>query len=102
MELTLTGSAVSDKKMYEVGFLNRLVKREKLMPAAIELSERIRDNAPVSVMAAKESLLRGMDLGLDAGFDKAIEIYKHVYAGEDAQEGSLAFAEKRKPVWKSR
>ncbi len=102
MELTLTGSAVSDKKMYEVGFLNRLVKREKLMPTAIEIAERIRDNAPLSVMAAKESLLRGMDLGLDAGFDKAIEIYKHVYASEDAQEGSLAFAEKRKPVWKSR
>ncbi len=55
-----------------------------------------------SVMAAKESLLRGMDLGLGMGLEKAIEIYKTVYDSEDAQEGPRAFSEKRKPVWKGR
>jgi len=102
MEMTLTGDPIPAERMYKMGFLNRLVKREELMPTAISIAERIRDNAPLSVMAAKESLLRGMDLGLKAGFEKAIEIYKTVYASEDAQEGPRAFAEKRKPVWKGR
>lgn len=102
MELTLTGDPISANRMYQMGLINRLVKREELMPTAIAIAERIRDNAPLSVMAAKESLLRGMDLGLEAGFKKAVEIYESVYSSEDAQEGPRAFAEKRKPVWKAR
>lgn len=102
MELTLTGDPIPVDRMYQMGFINRLVKREELMPAAVAIAERIRDNAPLSVMAAKESLLRGMDLGLVAGFEKAVEIYESVYSSEDAQEGPRAFAEKRKPVWKGR
>mgnify|MGYP000365600440 CR=1 FL=1 len=102
MELTLTGEAVSAEKMLEVGFLNRLVKREELMPAATKIAERIRDNAPLSVMAAKASLLSGLDLGLKKGFAEAIKIHEIVYESEDAQEGPRAFAEKRKPVWKGR
>ena len=43
-----------------------------------------------------------MDLGLVAGFEKAVEIYESVYSSEDAQEGPRAFAEKRKSVWKGR
>jgi enoyl-CoA hydratase/carnithine racemase len=102
MELTLTGEAISVERMYQMGFVNRLVRREELMPAAMGIAECIKDNAPLSVRAAKESLLRGMDLGLKAGFEKAIEIYQSVYASEDAQEGPRAFAEKRKPIWKGR
>jgi len=102
MELTLTGEAISSERMYQMGFVNRLVRREELMATAMGIAECIRDNAPLSVMAAKESLLRGMDLGLKAGFEKAIEIYQSVYESEDAQEGPRAFAEKRKPIWKGR
>ncbi len=102
MELTLTGDPIPGERMYQMGLINRLVKREELMPTAVAMAERIRDNAPLSVMAAKESLLRGMDLGLEAGIEKAIEIYKAVYESEDAQEGPRAFAEKRKPIWKGR
>jgi len=102
MELTLTGEAISAERMYQMGFVNRLVGREELMPTAIGIAESIRDNAPLSVKAAKESLLRGMDLGLKAGFEKAMEIYQSVYASEDAEEGPRAFVEKRKPIWKGR
>jgi enoyl-CoA hydratase/carnithine racemase len=102
MELTLTGEAISAERMYQMGFVNRLVRREELMTTAMGIAECIKDNAPLSVRAAKESLLRGMDLGLKAGFEKAIEIYQSVYESEDAQEGPRAFAEKRKPIWKGR
>ena len=102
MELTLTGEVISAERMYQMGFVNRLVRREELMPTAMGIAECIKNNAPLSVRAAKESLLRGMDLGLKAGFEKAIEIYQSVYESEDAQEGPRAFAEKRKPIWKGR
>ena len=66
------------------------------------LAERIRDNAPLSVMAGKESILTAMSAGCDAGMALAHNIYRAAYASEDAQEGPRAFAEKRKPVWKGR
>jgi len=100
MELTLTGEVIPAERMYQMGFINRLVKRKELMPTVISIAERIRDNAPLSVIAAKESLLRGMGLGPTAGFEKALETYQPVYDSEDAQEGPRAFAEKRKPIWK--
>ena len=102
MELTLTGEVIPAERMYQMGFINRLVTRKELMPTVISIAERIRDNAPLSVVAAKESLLRGMDLGPTAGFEKAIEIYRPVYESEDAWEGPRAFAEKRKPIWRGR
>jgi 1,4-dihydroxy-2-naphthoyl-CoA synthase len=43
-----------------------------------------------------------MALGCDAGFDAAKEIYRRVYASEDAQEGPRAFSEKRQPHWLGR
>jgi enoyl-CoA hydratase/carnithine racemase len=54
MELTLTGEAISVERMYQMGFVNRLVRREELMPAAMGIAECIKDNAPLSVRAAKE------------------------------------------------
>ena len=101
-ELVLTGEPIPAERMYQLGFINRLVNREGLMDTAVAMAHRIRDNAPLSVMAAKESLLRGMDLGLKTGLEKAFEIYKPVYNSEDAQEDPRAFAEKRKPIWKGR
>ena len=65
-------------------------------------AERIRDNAPLSVMAGKESIMTAMSAGCEAGMALAHNIYRAAYASEDAQEGPRAFAEKRKPVWKGR
>jgi enoyl-CoA hydratase/carnithine racemase len=68
----------------------------------LAIAERVRDNAPLTVAAGKESILQAMTLGCDAGFAAAKQIYAKVYASEDAQEGPAAFAQKRPPQWKGR
>ena len=40
--------------------------------------------------------------GLQEGYDRADELWEHVYLSEDGQEGPRAFREKRKPVWQGR
>jgi len=102
LELVLTAEPLAAKRAYELGFVNKIVTRDQLMPTAKAMAEIIRDNAPLSVMAAKESFYRAMDLGCESGIEKALEIYAPVYTSEDAIEGPKAFAEKRKPVWKGR
>jgi len=66
------------------------------------LAETIRDNAPLSVVAGKRALLTAMSVGCDTGLEMAWQIYREVYASEDAQEGPRAFAEKRAPKWQGR
>ena len=69
---------------------------------ARELAVKIVDGAPLSVKAAKASVLAGMDLGCAAGLAKANELHVETYASLDAIEGPRAFAEKRKPVWQGK
>jgi len=90
------------QRLYDVGWINRVVPLEQLMPTAIQLATVLAENAPLSVRAAKEAMYKAMDVGRQAGLDAAKLIYEKVYASEDAIEGPRAFAEKRKPIWKGK
>ena len=50
IELTLTEQHILATRMHQIGFINRLVKRDELMPTAKAIAECIRDNAYLSVM----------------------------------------------------
>lgn len=103
MELVLTGELHPIERVYELGFINYLEDSpDAVRSRAQKLARRISDNAPLSVMAGKESILTAMSVGCDTGLQLAQRIYREVYASEDAQEGPRAFAEKRAPVWKGR
>jgi len=103
MEMVLTGELYPIETFHELRFINYLEDTPDAVRARAQaLAERIRDNAPLSVMAGKESILTAMSAGCDAGIALAHNIYRAAYASEDAQEGPRAFAEKRKPVWKGR
>ena len=87
------------------GFANRVVPLADLMPTAIALAEKIAGNAPLSVQASKRVALRIIDgqiAGDDAHWDDNKRERKVLMASEDAREGPLAFAQKRKPEWKAR
>lgn len=103
LELTLTGEMMPIERLREVGFINYVEPSpEAVRQRAYALANTIRDNAPLTVLAGKASVASAMSLGCDAGLAHAKELYKPVYASEDAQEGPRAFAEKRAPVWRGR
>jgi enoyl-CoA hydratase/carnithine racemase len=103
MELTLTGELIPIERFHALGFVNYVeASADAVRSKAYELAKRIRDNAPLTVLAGKESLLAAMSLGCERGMARAKEIYKPVYSSEDAQEGPRAFAEKRSPHWLGR
>ena len=101
-EILLTGNLMPARRLYDVGWINRVVPLDKLMPTAMEIAQVLVENAPLSVRAAKEAMYKAMDVGRQKGLDEAKKIYEKVYNSEDAKEGPRAFAEKRKPVWKGR
>lgn len=103
MEMMLTAELQQIEKFEKLGFVNYLEETPDAVRAkAKALAVMIRDNAPLSVQAAKRSVLTAMSVGCDTGLEMSWHIYRDAYASDDAQEGARAFAEKRPPVWKGR
>jgi enoyl-CoA hydratase len=100
MELALTGDPISAERGYEIGLVNRLAEPGGAVDAALELAEQITPNAPLALDATKQVLEANWDAGVF--WDKQGELTGPVFTSEDAREGSVAFAEKRAPVWKGR
>jgi enoyl-CoA hydratase len=102
MEIVLTGKPISAQRAYEVGLVNRLAAPEALMNAARELAYEVIEGAPLSVAAARETVMLSTEMGRAAALDSAWATHEAAYNSEDAQEGPRAFAEKRKPVWRGK
>ncbi len=100
LELVLTGSMYPISRFQAYGFINYVEPTpQAVRERALDLARTIRDNAPLTVWAAKKSIGATMDLGCSQGFEQAKKFHEQVYASRDAIEGPLAFAERRRPKW---
>lgn len=103
MELVLTGETMPIERLAEHGFVNYLEDTpDAVRSRAVHLARKIVEGAPLSVKAAKASVLAAMDLGYEKGLIEADRLHVETYASLDAVEGPKAFAEKRKPVWQGK
>jgi enoyl-CoA hydratase/carnithine racemase len=72
---------------------------ETLRDAAQRLAEQIAKNSPAAMAATKRALWGALEMGLTdackAGAKELVSMWGH----PDQEEGPLAFAEKRDPVW---
>lgn len=102
MEIVLTGRPISAQRAYEIGLVNRLAEPGAVLDAAIALAQEVLEGAPLSVAAARETVMLSTEMGRAAAIDAAYVAHETAYNSADAQEGPRAFAEKRKPVWQGR
>jgi enoyl-CoA hydratase/carnithine racemase len=97
MELMLLGETIDAQRMYDVGFINRVVPAGTQREAAMEYARRLAENAPLVLR-----LLRGF-VGevIPRGPAEAAALGRlaitRVRESADAQEGRASFREKRKP-----
>ncbi|MBD0322541.1 MAG: enoyl-CoA hydratase/isomerase family protein [Aldersonia sp.] len=102
MEILLTGRPITAQRAYEIGLVNRLAEPEQLLDAALELAREILAGAPLSVKAARETVMLATEMGRSAALQAARHASEYCYNSEDAQEGPTAFAQKRSPRWRGR
>jgi enoyl-CoA hydratase/carnithine racemase len=99
MEILLTGRPITAHRAYEIGLVNRLAEPARLLDTALDLARDILAGAPLSVRAARETVLLATEMGRSAALRAARHAAEYCYHSEDAQEGPRAFAEKRVPRW---
>ncbi len=102
MELLLTGERFDAQWALRAGLVSRVVPKEKLMPTCEEVAEKILECGPLAVRAIKQAALRGLQMTLEEGLALEAQLAAEVFRSEDAREGPLAFAQKRKPQYKGR
>ncbi len=102
MELVLTAEPVSAQRAYEMGFLNKVVPADQLMPEALAMANKIAENAPLAVQYFKELAYRGLNMSSQDISALTYHMYDQLLETEDAKEGPRAFAEKRKPRWQGK
>lgn len=99
LELMITAEPVSAQRAYEIGLINRVVPKGRLVSEVQALAERICANAPLSIGAAKATVGLFNRYDPDTAFARAEEIWRPVYESHDAKEGPRAFREGRPPRW---
>ncbi|MEK7872313.1 MAG: enoyl-CoA hydratase-related protein [Chloroflexota bacterium] len=99
-EMVLMGRSIKAEDALRIGLVNAVVPQDKLMSTALEWAREICSQGPLAVRAAKEAMLRGMEMPLEAGLRLEQMLFDNLRHTADAREGPRAFAEKRKPVFK--
>jgi enoyl-CoA hydratase/carnithine racemase len=102
LEILLTGDPISAARAQQFGLVNEVVPAAELRERTQQLAERIANNAPLSVLAAKRTGYLSASHPRELAYERAEEIWEPVYLSADAQEGPAAFREKRSPVWQGR
>jgi enoyl-CoA hydratase/carnithine racemase len=99
-QLLFTADAIDGRRAYEIGMVNEVVPDADLDNAVKALMQKVSANAPLSLRAMKATIRRCMSAAFDAAHEDIEELIAIVVKSQDSKEGSRAFLEKRKPVWK--
>src|SRR6059058_3246391 len=102
MEVVLLAERISAARAHEMGLVNRVVPRDRVLAEARKLAETICLNGPLAVRACKRSAKESTFLPLKEALANEMSYSASVFMSEDAKEGIKAFKEKRPPVWRGR
>jgi crotonobetainyl-CoA hydratase len=101
-ELLLTGRRLTAEEGFRLGFINRIVPRERLMEEARGLARSIVSAAPLAVGALLEVTREVETLSDEQAFARlysGLPARERMRKSDDFNEGPRAFAEKRPPRW---
>jgi enoyl-CoA hydratase len=102
LEMILTGDPIDAETALRWGLANRLAAPGDLLAEARKLAGAILAKGPAAVRLALDAVLRGESGGPGEGMAAERYLFGLAASTEDMKEGTAAFLEKRKAVFKGR
>lgn len=99
-EMIFTGKMISAIEAQSLGMVNRVVPAETLMTEVLAIAKAIAQKGKVALRAAKQVVDAGLNVDLKTGCRMEVDAFALCMTSEDAKEGTTAFLEKRKAVFK--
>ena len=99
LELLMTADTVDATCAVKMGLVNDVVQTVELLEICRGIITKISAQAPLAIAKVIESVYAHFKDGID-GFDTEIDLFGKCVATKDFTEGTSAFLEKRKPVFK--
>lgn len=95
--LNIGGEPIDARTAYDWGLVEKVVPREEMLDAALEIARTFAARSPHAVAVLRELARTTRDLPLEEGLRREAEAFRRCLASEDGQEGVAAFLEKREP-----
>lgn len=99
-ELTMTGEMINAAQALEMGLVNQVVPLKDLYETCLKKIELITSRSPLAVSEAKKSINQAFDLDTEPALENEAQIFANLFTSQDTKEGTKAFIEKRKPIFK--
>lgn len=100
--IILCGEQLTAAKALEIGLVEEVVAQGDALKAAIQLAEKVANQAPPAVAACKTLIQHARSGPIVHGLEKERERFTQLFDTDDQQEGVNAFLEKRPPRWNNR
>ncbi|MCG6535483.1 MAG: enoyl-CoA hydratase [Syntrophales bacterium LBB04] len=97
LEMNMTGQPISAEEAYRLGLLNRVVPDYKLWEEVFLFTKHLINLSAEALALCKQAVLKGIQMPLKEGLKLENQLFSQVLLTDDAQEGTSAFLEKRKP-----
>ena len=100
LELCLTGTPLGAQRAYELGLIHRIVAAHQLETETMVLATQLANAAPQALRGILDAVLIGGECGIEAGLDYETQAFALCATTDDMREGTQAFLQRRKPVFR--
>jgi len=100
--MVYTGDMIDAQEALRIGLVQRVLPAAELLAAAKALGKQLALKAPIALALAKRTIDDGAEVDLERGCAMEAANFGILCATEDKAEGTTAFVEKRKAVFRGR
>ncbi|MDO8490530.1 MAG: enoyl-CoA hydratase-related protein [Dehalococcoidia bacterium] len=96
-QFVLTGDVVPAVEAERIGLINRVVPHDQLMPAAMEIAQRLANGATKAIRGTKICFNKRLRQDVNLIFDMALSLEWNTFQGKDYREAVRAYSKGETP-----